>query len=195
MNINVNIIDKPNTNITEYEKIKTPEDVIKIKDVQAIRNAIREHLLFIGLNNQNEVINTTLLGIGTTNNIIIDTKEIIRNALFTASDKVILVHNHPSNSLKPSKDDIYMSNITNQILKVFSIEMLDHVIVTKNDYLSMNYDKFINKNYEDSEINTMTKGLLFEENQKLKQEIQELKEEIEKYKNKDFEKEDNEIAI
>ena len=195
MNINVNIIDKPNTNITEYEKIKTPEDVIKIKDVQAIRNAIREHLLFIGLNNQNEVINTTLLGIGTTNNIIIDTKEIIRNALFTASDKVILVHNHPSNSLKPSKDDIYMSNITNQILKVFSIEMLDHVIVTKNDYLSMNYDKFINKNYEDSEINTMTKGFLFEENQKLKQEIQELKEEIEKYKNKDFEKEDNEIAI
>lgn len=195
MNINVNIIDKPNTNITEYAKVKTPEDVIKIKDVQAIKNAIREHLLFIGLNNQNEVINTTLLGIGTTNNIIIDTKEIIRNALFTASDKVILVHNHPSNSLKPSKDDIYMSNITNQILKVFSIEMLDHVIVTKDDYLSMNYDKFINKNYEDSEIDTMTKGLLFEENQKLKQEIQELKGEIEKYKNKDFEKEDNEIAI
>ena len=96
--MNINIMEKPKKNISDDIKVTCSSDIVKLKDVQEIRNAVREHLLFIGLDNRNNIRNITLLGIGTACNVIIDSKEIIRAALFSASDKVVLVHNHPSNN-------------------------------------------------------------------------------------------------
>lgn len=88
MNLDINIIEKPQKNIDTEIKLKSTTDVINLKDVQAIRNALREHLLFIGLDNKNNVRNISLLGIGSTCDVVIDTKEIIRVALFSASEKL-----------------------------------------------------------------------------------------------------------
>ena len=115
--MNVDIIEKPKKNISEDIKVGSSTDIVNLKDVQEIRNAIREHLLFIGLDNRNNVRNITLLGIGTSCNVVIDTKEIIRTALYSASDKVILVHNHPSNNLEPSKDVFHFPLLTNLFVK------------------------------------------------------------------------------
>ena len=54
MNLDINIIEKPKKNIDTEIKLKSTTDVINLKDVQAIRNALREHLLFIGLDNKNK---------------------------------------------------------------------------------------------------------------------------------------------
>ena len=176
MNLEINIIDKPEKNIEQEIKLRSSSDVIEIKDVQAIRNAMREHLLFIGLDRANNVRNISLLGIGSTCNVVIDTKEIIRTALFSASDKVILVHNHPSNTVEPSQSDLHLTNVTKQILDVFNIELLDHIIVTEKDYICMQKINKIAKEYDSVPIQTMTKGFLIEENERLKQEISQLKE-------------------
>lgn len=172
--MNVDVIEKPKKNINEDIKVTCSSDVINLKDVQAIRNAIREHLLFIGLDTKNNIRNITLLGIGTTCNIIIDTKEIIRTALYSASNKVILVHNHPSNSLEPSQADFHLTSITNEMLKVFNIKLQDHIIVTEKEYISMNKINKISKKNNIKSIDNMKKGLLLEENQRLKQQIYEL---------------------
>lgn len=180
MNIDLSIIDKPEKNISEDIVVKCTSDVIKIKEVEAIKNAMREHLLFIGLDTKNNIRNISLLGIGSNCNVIIDTKEIIRMALFSASDKVILVHNHPSNSLEPSKDDLHLTNITREILKVFNIQLIDHIIVTEKEHISMDKMEKINKEYKDEFINNMSKGLLLEENIRLKHKIEELQKSSEK---------------
>lgn len=179
--MNVDIIEKPKKNISEDIKVSSSTDVLNLKDVQEIRNAIREHLLFIGLDNRNNVRNITLLGIGTSCNVVIDTKEIIRTALYSASDKVILVHNHPSNNLEPSKDDFHLTSVTNEMLKVFNIKLQDHIIVTEKDHISMDKIQKISKEKNIKSINNLKKGLLLEENQKLKQQIKELQKEIGKY--------------
>ncbi|WP_300924889.1 JAB domain-containing protein [uncultured Clostridium sp.] len=176
--MNVDIIEKPKKNIDENIKVSSPMDVLKLKDVQEIRNGIREHLLFIGLDNRNNVRNITLLGIGTSCNVVIDTKEIIRTALYSASNKVILVHNHPSNNLEPSKDDFYLTNVTNEMLKVFNIKLQDHIIVTEKDHISMDKIQKISKQREIKSISNMKKGLLLEENQRLKQQIYELQQKM-----------------
>lgn len=176
--MNVNIIEKPKKNINEEIKISSPTDILKLKDVQEIRNAIREHLLFIGLDNRNNVRNITLLGIGSSCNIVIDTKEIIRTALYSASNKVILVHNHPSNNLEPSKDDLHITSITNEMLKVFNIKLLDHIIVTEKDHISIDKIQKIGKEKNTKLIDNLKKGLLLEENERLKQQINELQKEI-----------------
>ena len=49
-------------------------------------------------------------------------KNIVRMALLTVSERVVLVHNHPSNSLMPSKEDIYLTNYISKILKIFNIK-------------------------------------------------------------------------
>ncbi len=179
--MNVDIIEKPKKNISEDIKVSSSTDILKLKDVQEIRNAIREHLLFIGLDNRNNVRNITLLGIGTSCNVVIDTKEIIRTALYSASNKVILVHNHPSNNIEPSLDDIHLTSVTSEMLKVFNIKLQDHIIVTEKEHISMDkIQKICNEKNIDS-INNLQKGLLLEENNRLKQQIKELQNKIKKY--------------
>lgn len=172
--MNIDIIEKPKKNISEDIRVTCSSDIVKIKDVQEIRNAIREHLLFIGLDSKNNIRNITLLGIGTTCDMIIDSKEIIRTALYSASNKVILVHNHPSNSLEPSKDDFHLTNVTNEMLKVFNIQLQDHIIVTEKEFMSMDKIHKISQENKIKSISNMSKGLLLEENQRLKQQIYEL---------------------
>ena len=167
----INVIKKPEKNVKDEIKILSDKDVIYIKHVQEIRNAIREHLLFIGLDGENNVRNINLIGIGTSNNIVIDIKEIVRLALFNACSKVILVHNHPSNSLNPSKEDLHITTATNQLLKAFNITLLDHIIVTEKEYVSMYQLEKLDFEKNKKEFEIIDKAMLLEENKKLKEKI------------------------
>ena len=174
----------------ENRKISRPEEVFNLKEVQEIKDAIQEHFLFLGLDRANNIRNISLLGIGTSSHIEIDIKYIVRTALVTGSDKVILVHNHPSNSLEPSFQDKEISNITNQLLRAFNIQFLDHIIVGENSYNSMGALELIDENYESERTKLINKIILMEENEKLKDEVIKLKKELKKYKNMEKEVED-----
>ena len=181
MNINVPILEKTQRNITEEIKVLSSTDVVNLEQVQAIRNAVKEHLLFIGVDRGNNIRNISILGIGSNCEVLIDSKDIIRTALLSCSEKVILVHNHPSNKLEPSSADIHITT--------FNIELLDHIIVTEKEYISMEKIKKFNKEFTNDSIEKMTKSFLLEENKKLKQEIEYLKnnkEEIENISQEDI---------
>lgn len=167
--------------VTEQIKIIESSDVFQLKEVQEIKDAIQEHLLFLGLDNKNNIRNISLLGIGTSNKITIDTKHIVRTALVTASEKVILVHNHPSNELTPSNEDKDISNITDKLLKVYNIQFLDHIIVGEDNYLSMEKIKAINRDYDDDKTKLIGNAILIEENLKLKEKVKKLNNRLQKY--------------
>ena len=179
MGLSVEIQKKPK--IEEERKICKPSEVFELKEVKEIRDAVQEHLLFLGLDTKNHIRNISIIGVGTSNKIYVDSKFIVRTALVTASDKVILVHNHPSNELTPSKEDKYISNITNKLLELYNIEFLDHIIVGENKYLSMSENKTIDRNYEDNRTDLIDKISLIEENTKLKEKIQILDKKVQKY--------------
>ena len=174
----------------ENRKISRPEEVFNLKEVQEIKDAIQEHFLFLGLDRANNIRNISLLGIGTSSHIEIDIKYIVRTALVTGSDKVILVHNHPSNSLEPSFQDKEISNITNQLLRAFNIQFLDHIIVGENSYNSMGALELIDEKYESERTKLINKITLMEENEKLKDEVIQLKKELKKYRKMEKETED-----
>ena len=172
-------------NPKEYDKdikVKSTNDVVNLDEVNEIRDAMQENLLFIGLDNGNNIRTVSLIGIGTTAFININSKDILRTALISGSDKVILVHNHPSNTLKASSSDIHITNIINEFLKVFNVQLLDHIIVTENEYLSMVREKMVNENYNDKSIDTIDKTLIIEENLRLKNEIEKLRD-LEEFRN------------
>lgn len=156
--------------------------IFNLDEVQAIKNAIQEHFLFVGMDKNNNIRNIRLLGIGNCSEINIDSKEIVRTALLTASEQVVLVHNHPSNNLKPSKQDIYLTNYTSKVLEIFNIRMLDHIIVTEKDYYSMGKFNEINRDFKDNKLDFIENTFLKEENEKLKENIQNLTKKVQKNK-------------
>ena len=182
-------IQKKECGINE-RKVNKPEDVFNLEEVQEIKDAIQEHFLFLGLDRVNNIRNISLLGIGTSSHIEIDVKYIVRTALVTASDRVILVHNHPSNSLEPSLQDKEISNVSNQLLKAFNIRLLDHIIVSENSYVSMGTLKLINDKYESERTKMLDKITVIEENIKFKDEIVRLNKELKKYREMEKDTED-----
>lgn len=170
MSLQVDIQKKPNK--TDYRKITKPEDVYNLEEVQEIKDALQEHFLFIGLDRANHVRKISLMGIGTSAGIYIDSKQLIRNAIINAFDKVVFVHNHPSNSLEPSYEDKHLTDITGKLMEVFNIELVDHLIVTEDNFASMKQLGVINRNYSNENLNFMNKAFLIEENNNLKQELE-----------------------
>lgn len=172
--IPINIQKKPKVENVEKLKVKSPQDVYNLKEVQAIKDAIQEHLLFVGLDNSHNLRNITFLGIGTSSGIQVNSKDIIRTALINACDRVILVHNHPSNSLVPSRLDRQMTDKTYKMMEVFNVHLIDHMIVTEENYVSMAEKGYINKEFKDKDISIIDNTFLIEENKILKDKIKKL---------------------
>ncbi len=181
MSIRIEIEEKPNKSYDR--KVNNPREVFNLEEVQAIKNAIQEHVLFIGLDNGNNIRKIKLIGIGNSKNVIIDNKNIIRLALLTASDKVILVHNHPSNTLKPSEEDKYITKVISKLLKVFNIELVDHIIVIEDNFVSMGAieNMKIDSRKNQNRIKKIDNIILTDENNNLKEKIKILESKLQKY--------------
>lgn len=158
-----------------HTKVSSTTDVVNLKEVQTIKNALQEHLIFIGLDYGNNVRNISLICIGNEVGINVDTKAIVRTALVTGSEKVVLVHNHPSNSLKASGADKHITNITNKLLDLYSIKLQDHIIIAGDSYVSMRKTGEFDKEYTNSMFEDVDKALLVEENERLRNELEDLK--------------------
>lgn len=179
MSLSIEIQKKKTGN--ESIKITKARDVFYLKEVQEIKDAIQEHFLLIGLDRKNNIRNISLLGVGSSAEINVDSKDILRTALLSASDKVILVHNHPTGEGDPSNKDKNITNIINKFLKIFNIELLDHIIVTENNYTSMAKIDAIDIYYENNSTSIMDNTFLIEENNKLKHQINILTNKLQSY--------------
>lgn len=95
-----------------------------------------EEFWAIFLNNSNKVIYTSQLTQGGISQSIVDVRVLFKTALEHFSTGVIIAHNHPSGSLKPSKEDMNITQKVKEGGKILSIQLLDHIIITQNSYFS-----------------------------------------------------------
>ena len=104
---------------------------------------IVESAYAIYLNTNSQVIGIQRVGLGGTRVTTFDIKVVFGTALKALADRVIIAHNHPSGSLKPSRSDC---NLTTQFKKageILDIVLLDHLILTPdNGYYSFKDDGF-----------------------------------------------------
>lgn len=115
--------------------IRNAKDVYEY--LQDMHNLPKENLRGLYLNSHNRVIHDEVISIGTINTNIIHPREVFRPAIEYNAAAVVIAHNHPSNIVTPSSQDI---DITQQIIqagKLLGINVLDHVIITKNTYMSI----------------------------------------------------------
>jgi len=103
----------------------------------------QEEFRVIVLNNKNHVIRIARTSVGTLTETIVHPREIFRDAIRESGSSVILVHNHPSGVLTPSREDIEITRRINEAGKIIGIRLLDHLIVSEMSYLSMKEDGYI----------------------------------------------------
>ncbi len=115
--------------------------IISAKDavaqLQELRNVKKEHFVVLYLNARNQLIHKETVSIGTLNASLIHPREVFKSAIDCLAASVILAHNHPSGSAEPSEDDLEVTKRLKEAGKILGIEVLDHVIVTKNAYFSL----------------------------------------------------------
>lgn len=126
--------------VTEYlapdktETIHGPEDALS--HLKQLRLSEQEEVWAILMNRANKVISTEQLFKGGLSTAPIDNRVIIKKALDLKATSLILAHNHPSGSPKPSKADIEATEKLKKACKVMDMELTDHIIISRASYFS-----------------------------------------------------------
>lgn len=117
-------------------KIKSSKDVANLL-MNELRNEKREKVKLILLNSKNIVMKIKDISYGGTNFAMIETREILEEVIKTQAPKMILVHNHPSGDVTPSKADFSMTDRIYDAAKLVGVELLDHIIIGDNKFESI----------------------------------------------------------
>lgn len=115
--------------------IRTAADVFEyVKDMRELR---KEHLRGLYLNAHYKLVHDEIISIGTVDTNIVHPREAFKPAIEYSAAAVILVHNHPSGSLEASDSDIAITRQLIEAGKLIGIDLIDHVIVTKDAFASI----------------------------------------------------------
>ena len=96
----------------------------------------QEYFYCLYFNNKQQLIGEKLLFKGTINRSITHPREIFKEAYRLSASSIICMHNHPSNDITPSIEDIDFTNKLVSLGTIQGIPILDHIIVSDNNYYS-----------------------------------------------------------
>ncbi len=114
----------------------TGSDVIFAQFNQALSHLDHEELWAIYTSKNGSILQKVLIGQGGVDSATGDVRCIVRPALQYMASGVALCHNHPHSGLRPSAADRQLTQITQQALKLFGIQLLDHIIIADGNYYS-----------------------------------------------------------
>ncbi len=98
----------------------------------------QEYLVALFLNARYELLERKTITIGTVDSLNILPRDIIIPALQANSAFVILAHNHPSGTSKPSNEDVVVNKNIREALKLVGIRLLDHIVISSDGWCSIN---------------------------------------------------------
>ena len=108
--------------------------------ISYLRNDIgfskNEEFKVLFLNSVNEIIEIEILFTGTIDKSAIYPRKILERALHYNARAIVFAHNHPSGNIFPSEKDIELTKEMKEFFKIVDINVLDHIIITKNSHFS-----------------------------------------------------------
>jgi len=115
------------------KELKDAEKVYRLIKSK-LKDYHKEHFYIIALNSRNYSI--AEVSVGSLNSSIVHPREVFAEAIKSKAASVIFAHNHPSDDPEPSEDDIGLTKRLVESGKILGIEVIDHIIVGKNDFFS-----------------------------------------------------------
>ena len=129
----------------EMNRIERSKDVAQfIKDRVPLGRLNHKELFFvIILTKANRILGFSEIASGNGNSVILSLKEIAQICILGNASGCILVHNHPSGGLTPSECDLKVTRKVQEVLKLIEVTLLDHLIITQEDYFSFADDALL----------------------------------------------------
>lgn len=121
--------------IKDEDPIEHPSQVVQWLH-QQIGYEGQECFIVLFLNQKNHIIKWKKMFIGTLTNAAVHPREIYREAMRIGCARIMCAHNHPSGDCTPSNADIELTKAIDACGKMISIPLLDHIIISRNNYCS-----------------------------------------------------------
>jgi DNA repair protein RadC len=115
--------------------VACPSDALPM--LTELKNQRREHFLCLYLNARNQVVHKEVISIGSLSASIVHPREVFQGAITRNAASILLAHNHPSGDVTPSQEDLKLTDRMVQAGRIMGIEILDHIILTADDFLSL----------------------------------------------------------
>ncbi len=119
----------------EGNTVESPDHIAKLM-IPRMRNLKKEFLRGIYLDAKKRMIGNDIISIGCLNTNSVHPREVFSTAVRDSAAGMILVHNHPSGDPSPSDDDVKFTKKLIKSGKLLGIEIVDHVIIGRNGYVS-----------------------------------------------------------
>ena len=130
------------TQATPYKskELTDPEKVYRLIKSK-LKDYHKEHFYIIVLNSRNWSV--AEVSMGSLNASIVHPREVFAEAIKNKAASVIFVHNHPSGDPEPSEGDLITTKRLVEAGKILEIEVIDHIIITNNNFLSFKEHKLL----------------------------------------------------
>lgn len=125
----------------KQQEVRQKIQIKNSKDVYELYHSVmcdlsKEEFWVLLLNNNSRIIGNIKINSGGVDNVYIDVREVLREALLQRATRIVIVHNHPSGNTQPSKADIEITKKIAQSTDIMNIKLLDHIIVCEDKYYS-----------------------------------------------------------
>ena len=108
--------------------IENPEAAIQVV-ADALQDYDRELFCVVNLQSDMRPINMNIVSMGVLNQALVHPREVLKSAILSNAASVLLFHNHPSQNVKPSREDIAVTDQLIQACALIGIPVTDHIIV------------------------------------------------------------------
>ena len=121
--------------VEERPVIQNSMDVVNLMQ-NKIAYLDHEELWVIYLNNSNRILDVVQINKGGISSTEVDVRIVLEKAVVMKSTQIILCHNHPSGSVRPSKADIQLTEKTRKAANILDVMLVDHIIIHRGKYYS-----------------------------------------------------------
>jgi DNA repair protein RadC len=121
--------------ILDRKKIASSSDIFELMQPH-LGDLGHEEFHVIFLSNSNKILKRERISSGGITGTVADVRLIMKSALEQSATAIVLCHNHPSGTIKPSQADIVLTNKVKSAGEILDIKVLDHIIVTLKEYYS-----------------------------------------------------------
>ena len=127
--VGIRMVEEPP--LLSPEPMDNPEAAVRVLG-EWLSEMDRELFCVVNLNSHLTPINMNVVSMGTLNTVYVNPRETMKSAILSNAAYLMLVHNHPSGSLNPSREDITITDRIQNAASIMGIPVLDHIIVGRN---------------------------------------------------------------
>lgn len=121
--------------IASKKKVTQSQDIVELMQSK-LAELSHEEFWVIYLNQASSILSTECLSTGGWTTALVDIRMLMKRAMDLQATALILCHNHPSGNLRPSKEDLKLTEKIRSAADIFNLQVIDHIILHRDSYYS-----------------------------------------------------------